>query len=66
MLDIKKIERDERQKRRETRRERAAELQQNPRETDHDEVLPESGHDRCREGEEEEAASPEDDEMWIE
>ena len=49
-------------KKREARRERAAELQQNPRETDHDEVPPESGHDRCREGEEEQA-SPENDEM---
>ena len=66
MSDIKRIERDERQKKREARRERAAELQQNPRETDHDEVPPESGHDRRTEGEEEEAVSPEDDEIWIE
>ena len=65
MSDIKRIERDERQQRREARQERAAELQRNPRETDHDDVPPESGHDRRREGEEEEG-SPKDDEMWIE
>ena len=50
MSDIKKIERDERQQRREARQERVAELHQNPRETDRDEIPPESGHDRRREG----------------
>ena len=65
MSDIKRIERDERQKKREARRERATELQQNPRETDHDEVPPESGHDRPEEGVEEETG-PKDEEVWIE
>ena len=48
MSDIKRIERDERQQRREARREQADELhrEQNPRETDGDETPPESGHDR--------------------
>ena len=47
MSDIQKQERDERQQRREERRERADGLrrEQNPRETDHEENPPESGHD---------------------
>ena len=67
MSDIKKIERYERQQRREARRERADELrrEQNPRETDRDEIPPESGHDRQEEGVEEETA-PKDEEVWIE
>ena len=67
MSDIKKIERDERQQRRESRRERAVELhqRQNPRETDREEISPESGHDRHGEGVEEEAA-PKEEEVWIE
>ena len=67
MSDIKKIERDERQQRREAKRERAAELhqRQNPRETDHEEISPESGHDRHGEGVEEEVA-PKEAEVWIE
>ena len=49
-----------------SRRERAAELHQrkNPRETDREEIPPESGHDRHGEGVEEEAA-PKDEEVWI-
>ena len=67
MSDIKKIERDERQQRREARREKAARLHQgqNPRETDRDEIPPESGYDRQEEGVEEETA-PKDEEVWIE
>ena len=67
MLDIKRIERDERQQRREARRERADELrrEQNPRETDRDENPPESGHDRHEEGVDEEMA-PKVEEVWIE
>ena len=67
MSDIKKVERDERQQRREARCERADGLrkEQNPRETDQDEIPPESGHDRQEEGVEEETA-PKDEEVWIE
>ena len=47
MSDTQRIERDERHKRREARRERAVGLhnEQNPRENDHEENPPESGHD---------------------
>ena len=67
MSDIKKIERDEKQQRREARREREAELQQrqNPRETDREEIPLESGHDQHGEGVEEESA-PKEEEVWIE
>ena len=67
MSDTKKIERDERQQWREARRERTVELhqRQNPRETDHEEIPPASGHDRHREGVEEEVA-PKEEEVWIE
>ena len=67
MSDIKIIERDERQQRREARRERADEMprEQNPRETDHDEIPPESGHDRQEEGVEEETTHK-NEEVWIE
>ena len=67
MSDIHKQERDERQQRREARRERADGLlrEQNPRETDHEENLPESGHDRQEEGVEQEV-SPTEEEVWIE
>ena len=67
MLDTQRIKRDERQKRREARRERAAGLhnEQNPRENDHEENPPESGHDRHEEGMEREL-SPKEEELWIE
>ena len=67
MSDIKRLEQDERQQRREARRERADELgrEQNPRETDRDEHPPESGHDRHEEGVDEEMA-PKEEEVWIE
>ena len=67
MLDIQKIEREERHQRREARQERAAEVhqRQNPRETGREEIPPESGHDRHGEGVEEEAA-PKEEEVWIE
>ena len=67
MSAIKRIERDERQKKREARRERAAGLynEQNPREDDHEENPLESGHDRQEEGVEQEV-SPKEEEMWIE
>ena len=67
MSDIQKQERDERQQRREARHERADRLcrEQNPRETDREENLPESGHDRQEEGVEQEV-SPTEEEVWIE
>ena len=67
MSDIKKIERDERQQGREARHERAEGLrrEQNLRETDRDEIPPESGHDRHGEGVDEKTA-PKDEEVWIE
>ena len=67
MSDIQKLERDERQQRREARRERADGLrrEQNPRETDREENPLESGHDRQEEGVEQEV-SPTEEEVWIE
>ena len=67
MLDIQKIEREERHQRREARQERALALHrgQNPRENDKEENPPESGHDRHEEGVEQEA-SPTEEEVWIE
>ena len=67
MLEIQKIERDERHQRREARRERALELHRgkNTRENDQEENPQESGHDRIEEGMEQEA-SPKEEELWIE
>ena len=67
MSDIQKQERDERQQRREAKRERVTGLcrEQNPRENDCEENLPESGHDRQEEGVEQEV-SPTKEEVWIE
>ena len=67
MSDTQRIERDERQKRREARRERAVGMdnEKNPREDDREENPPESGHDRQEEGVEQEA-SPKEEEVWIE
>ena len=67
MSDIQKIEREERHQRREARRERSLELHRgrNPRENDQEESPPKSGHDRHKEGVEQEA-SPKEEELWIE
>ena len=67
MSNIQKIEREERQQRREARRERALELHRgrSPRATDREENPPESSHDRHEEGMEQEA-SPMEEELWIE
>ena len=67
MSDIQKIDREERQQRREARRERALALHRgrSPRVTDQEGNPPESGHDRHEEGVEEEA-SPMEEESWIE
>ena len=67
MSDIQKIEKEERQHRREVRRERALEMHRgrSPRATDKEENLPELGHDRHEEGVEQEA-SPKKEELWIE
>ena len=67
MSDIQKIEREERQLRREARKERALALHRgrSPRATDQEGNPPESGHDRHEEGMGEEA-SPTEEELWIE
>ena len=67
MSDIQKIEREERQQRKEARRERDLELHRgrSPRETDKENNPPESGHDRHEEGLEEEV-SPMEEYLWIE
>ena len=67
MSDIQKQERDKRQKRREARRERVVGMHsgQNPRENDHEENPPTSGHDQQEEGVEQKV-SPTEEEVWIE
>ena len=67
MSNILKIEREERQQRREARRERALALHKgrSPRETDQEINPLELGHDQQEEGVEEEA-SPMEEELWIE
>ena len=66
-MDLQKIEREKRLKRREERRERAISLQigMNTRVIDQERNLPESSHDRQEEGVDEEA-SPMEEELWIE
>ena len=58
MSDIQKIEREEKQQRREGRRERALEMHRgiSPRATDQEDNLPESVHDLHEEGVEQEAS----------
>ena len=67
MLNIQKIEREERQQRREETRERTLALHRgrSTREINQERNPPESGHDRQEEGMEEEA-SPMEEELWIE
>ena len=62
MSDIQKIEREERQQRREARWERALVLHRggSPRETDQEDNPLDSGHDRHEEGVEEEVSPTEE------
>ena len=66
-VDLQKVERKKRLKRRAERREQAIALQRgmNTRVTEQERNLPESGHDRQEEGVDEEA-SPMEEELWIE
>ena len=67
MSNSQKVERDERHQRREARCERALELHRGgkPRENDQEESPLESGHDRQKDGMEQEM-SPKEEELWIE
>ena len=67
MVNLQKIEREKRLKRREERRERVISLQRgmSTRVTDQERNPPELGHDRQEEGVDEEA-SPMEEDLWIE
>ena len=67
-LDLQKIERDKRQKRRAELREKAVMLHRGmtTRVTTHEDNLLESGHDRQEEGVNEEEVSPMEEDLWIE
>ena len=67
MSDIQKIEREERQQKREARQERALELHRgrSPRSTDKKGNPLELGHGRHEDGMEQEV-SPTEEELWIE
>ena len=66
-IDLQKVEREKRLKRREERREQAIALQRGMtnRVIDQERNLPESGLDRQEEGVDEEA-SPMEEDLWIE
>ena len=67
MVDLQRIEREKRLKRREERRERAIALQRgmNTRVTDQERNPLDSGHDQQEEGMDEES-SPMEEDLWIE
>ena len=67
-LDLQKIERDKRQKRREECREKDVAFQRrmNTRVIEHEENPPESVHDRHEEGVDDEEVSPMEEYLWIE
>ena len=67
IVDLQRVEREKRLKRREERRERAMALQRgmSTRMTNQERNMPDSGHDRQEEGIDEEA-SPMEEYLWIE